>query len=124
VLGLSADRTAAVAVAGFAAVVAWVLWRRPAAPRACAALMGGLLLAVTPVQPWYAVTLLAVAAVAGRPAWSAVAVAGYPYFFAVILDAPDQVTIGRRAYGLALVVVVLGAVVAVRRRPEPAEAVP
>jgi hypothetical protein len=124
VLGLSADRTAAVAVAGFAAVVAWVLWRRPAAPRGCAALMGGLLLAVTPVQPWYAVTLLAVAAVAGRPAWSAVAVAGYPYFFAVILDAPDQVTIGRRAYGLALVVVVLGAVVAVRRRPEPAEAVP
>lgn len=124
VLGLSPDRTAAVALVGFAAVVAWVLWRRPAAPRACATLLGALLLAVTPVQPWYAVTLLAVATVAARPAWSAVAVAGYPYFFALILDYPTQVTVGRRAYGLALVVVVGGALVALRRRPAPAEAVP
>ncbi|MDQ6724912.1 MAG: DUF2029 domain-containing protein, partial [Actinomycetota bacterium] len=124
VLGLSADRTAAVALIGFATVVAWVLWCRPPAPRACAALLGALLLAVTPVQPWYAVTLLAVATVAARPAWSAVVVAGYPYFFALILDYPDQVTLGRRVYGLALLVVLGGAVIAFRRRPERAEAVP
>jgi len=124
VLGLSADRTAAVAVAGFAAVVAWVVWRRPAAPRACAALLGALLLAVTPVQPWYAVTLLAVATIAVRPAWSAVAVAGYPYFFALILDAPATVDIGRWAYGLALVIVTAGALAARRRPHERAEAVP
>ncbi len=76
------------------------------------------------MQPWYAVTLLAVATVAARPAWSAVAVAGYPYFFALILDYPTQVTVGRRAYGLALLVVVGGALVALRRRPAPEEAVP
>jgi hypothetical protein len=79
--------------------------------------MGGLLLAVTPVQPWYAVTLLAAATVAGAPAWAAVAVAGYPYFFAVILDSPDAVTIGRVAYGLAVLTVVLAARVRSRRLP-------
>jgi len=107
--GLAANPTAAIAAAGFLAVVIWVVLRRPAAPRACAALLGALLLAVTPVQPWYAVTLLAVATVAGLPAWAAVAVAGYPYFFALILDAPQVVTIGRLSYGLALAVVILGA---------------
>jgi hypothetical protein len=71
-------------------------------------LLGALLLAATPVQPWYAVTLLAMAAVAVRPAWSAVAVAGYPYFFAVLLDSTHAVTIGRVSFGLALTVVVLG----------------
>jgi hypothetical protein len=60
------------------------------------------------VQPWYAVTLLAVATVAAAPAWSAVAVAGYPYFFAVLLDTPHAVAIGRVSYGLALAVLVAG----------------
>jgi hypothetical protein len=46
--------------------------------------------------------------VAARPAWSAVALAGYPYFFAVLLDAPHAVAIGRLSYGLALVVLVAG----------------
>jgi hypothetical protein len=119
VLGLSPDRTAFLAFAGLAAVAVWVVVRRPLAPRAAAALMGGLLLAVTPVQPWYAVTLLAGATVAGAPAWAAVAVAGYPYFFAVILDSPEAVTIGRVAYGLALLTVVIAA--RVRSRPLPAE---
>jgi hypothetical protein len=96
------------AVAVYAAVVAVVLGRRPAAPEAFAALLGGLLLVATPVQPWYAVTLLAVAAVAGRAVWTAVLVAGYPYFFAVILDHPHSVAIGRWGYGLAAVIVVLG----------------
>jgi len=107
ILGLPPGLTAVLAASGFLAVGAWVLLRRPAAPRACAALFGALLLAVTPVQPWYAVTLLVVAAVAGAPAWSAVAVAGYPYFFAVILDSPHAVAVGRVSYGLALTVVVL-----------------
>ena len=106
-LGLPAEPTAAVAAAGLVAVAGWVLLRRPDPPRGCAVLVGALLLAITPVQPWYAVTLLAAAAVAVRPAWSAVAVAGYPYFFAVILDSPHAVAIGRVSFGLALVVVVL-----------------
>jgi hypothetical protein len=116
-LGLSPGPTGALAFAGLAAVAAWVVVRRPLAPRAAAALMGALLLAVTPVQPWYSVTLLAVAAVAGAPAWSAVALAGYPYFFAVILDSPDAVTIGRVSYGLALAAVVVAGRAGSRRPP-------
>ncbi|MDQ4091378.1 MAG: hypothetical protein M3163_13920, partial [Actinomycetota bacterium] len=87
---------------------AWVLVRRPDVPRGGAMLIGALLLAVTPVQPWYAVTLLAVATVAAAPAWSAVALAGYPYFFALLLDSPHTVAIGRASYGLALVMLVAG----------------
>ena len=108
VLGLPAGATAVVAAAGVAAAAGWVLLRRPDVPRGCAVLFGALLLAATPVQPWYSVTLLAMAAVAVRPAWSAVAVAGYPYFFAVLLDSPHAVTIGRVSFGLALTVVVVG----------------
>lgn len=105
-LGLPPALTAVLAGAGLAGAGAWVLRRRPEVPRGSAALVGALLLAVTPVQPWYAVTLLAVATVAARPAWSAVAVAGYPYFFAVLLDSPHAVAIGRVSYGLALAVLV------------------
>ena len=101
-LGLPAGATAAVAAAGVLAVVAWVLVRRPPAPRAFAAVLGAALLAATPVQPWYAVVLLAVATVAVEPRWTLVVAAGYPYFFAVILDALHTVAIGRVSYGLAL----------------------
>ncbi|MGI8808001.1 MAG: glycosyltransferase 87 family protein [Acidimicrobiales bacterium] len=107
-LGLPTGPTAALAGAGVVVVAGWVLLRRPDVPRGCAALLGALLLAVTPVQPWYAVTLLAVATVAARPAWSALAVAGYPYFFAVLLDSPHAVVIGRVSFGLALFLVGLG----------------
>ena len=112
-LGLPAVPTAMLAAAGFAAVVAWVLVKRPEVPVAFVTLLGGLLLATTPVQPWYAVPLLALAVVAVRPEWTLVAAAAYPYFFAVILDAPHTVAIGRLSYGLALAGVV---VVGVRRR--------
>ncbi|MDP1803827.1 MAG: glycosyltransferase 87 family protein, partial [Acidimicrobiales bacterium] len=108
-LGLPPALTAGLAAAGLAGAAGWVLLRRPEVPRGSAVLVGALLLAVTPVQPWYAVTLLAVATVAAKPAWSAVAVAGYPYFFAVILDSPHAVAIGRASYGLALAVLVAAA---------------
>ena len=114
-LGLPPAPTAALAAAGVVAAGAWVLVRRPDVPRGGAVVLGALLLAVTPVQPWYAVTLLAVATVAGAPAWSAVALAGYPYFFAVVLDSPDAVAIGRISYGLALVVLVAGGRLYTRR---------
>jgi hypothetical protein len=107
-LGLPAGPTALVAAAGVAGIAGWVLLRRPVTPRGCAALLGGLLLAVTPVQPWYAITLLAVATIAALPRWSAVVVAGYPYFFALLLDSPHTVAIGRLSYGLALVVILAG----------------
>ena len=107
-LGLPPALTAALAAAAVAGAAAWVLPRRPDVPRGAAMLIGALLLAVTPAQPWYAVTLLAVATVAAAPAWSAVALAGYPYFFAVLLDSPHAVTIGRVSYGAALAVLLAG----------------
>ena len=106
--------TAVVAAAGLFGAAAWVTARRPGPPRAFAVLMGALLLATTPVQPWYAVTLLAAATVAAAPAWTLVAAAGYPYFFAVILDAPHTAAFGRASYGMALAGVAAGA--ALRRR--------
>jgi len=112
-LGVGGDPAGIIAAGGLLLVGAWVLWRRPGVPASAAALLGGLLLAATPVQPWYAVPLLAVAAVAARPVWAAVAAAGYPYFFAVILDSPHAVVIGRVSYGVALAAVI----VAARRRP-------
>jgi hypothetical protein len=108
-LGLPPGPTAALAACGLAAVVGWVGLRRPDVPRAWAALLGGLLLATTPVQPWYAVSLVAVAAAAARPGWMLVAAAGYPYFFAVILDHGHPVAIGRLSYGLAFLAVAVGA---------------
>jgi hypothetical protein len=45
--------------------VTWVAVRRPAALQAAALLLATLLLAATPVQPWYAISLLAVATLAG-----------------------------------------------------------
>jgi Glycosyltransferase family 87 len=101
-LGLPGGATGALAATGVLAVTAWVLLRRPPAPRAFAALLGPVLLAATPVQPWYALALLAAATVAGEPRWALVVAAGYPYFFAVILDAPHTVAIGRVSYGVAL----------------------
>jgi len=91
-----------------------VLWRRPPAPAAAALLLGAVLLAASPVQPWYAVSLLAVATVAGQPWWAGVAVAGYPYFFAVILADRHAVGIGQVAYGMACALAVLGAALAAR----------
>jgi hypothetical protein len=104
--GLPAAATVALAVAAAAALVTWVVARCPPPPGGAALLVGGLLLVATPVQPWYAVTLLALATVAAQPVWACVAAAGYPYFFAVILDHPATTRIGQAGYGTALLVVV------------------
>ena len=90
----------ALAVAG---AIAWVWARRLPAPVGAAVLMGTLLAAASPVQPWYAVTLLAFATLAVRPQWAAVVAAGYPYFFAVILLHPHRAGLGELLYSLAVV---------------------
>ncbi len=110
------------AVVAVVAAVAWVLARRPSVPTASALLLGVLLLAVSPVQPWYAVSLLAVATVAGLPGWAVVTVAGYPYFFAVILANRHVVGIGQTAYTAAAAIVVAagGLAVLLARRHRPA----
>ena len=99
-----------VSVLALASVVALVVWRRPPVPQAACLLLGGLLLVASPVQPWYAVSLLAVATIAARPSWAVVLVAGYPYFWAVILNEGHTTGVGQLAYTLAAAVVVLAAV--------------
>jgi Glycosyltransferase family 87 len=115
-LGLSGDAAALAAAVLLAAVVAAVAWaRRPVDPaRAVAVVMGAMLLVATPVQPWYAVVLLAVAAAAAEPRWAVLAIACYPYFFAVILDAPHAVAIGRLSYLAGCVPLVLARLDAAR----------
>ena len=105
-LGLPGPATMALAAAALLGMGGWVLWRRPPFPQAAALLLAALFLTVTPVQPWYATALIAVAVVSGWPWWAAVAGAGYPYFFAVILDNPHAVGLGRVGYGAALAVLV------------------
>jgi len=97
--------------------LAWVWVRRPPAASGAALLMGTLLLAASPVQPWYAVTLLAFAALAAEPGWSAVVAAGYPYFLSVILLHPHRVGIGQLAYGLAAIIAVAAGARSMRRCP-------
>jgi len=72
-------------------------------------------LVVTPVQPWYAELVVAVAALEGRWELLAVAAAPYPLYFGTILDKakPDFGTI---SYGIAALVV-LGATVWRHSRP-------
>lgn len=70
-----------------------------------ARLLAALLLVVTPVQPWYAILLVALVALSGWWPGLAVAAAGYPLFVATILDGPAEL-VGRLSYGAAAVVVV------------------
>jgi hypothetical protein len=74
-------------------------------------------LIVTPVQPWYAGLVVAVAALDGRWELLAVAAAPYPLYFGTILDKakPDFGTV---SYGVAALVV-LGATVWRNSRPTP-----
>jgi len=104
-LRVPGDLAGAVSVGALVAASVWVWTRRPPAPTGAVVLMGTLLLATSPVQPWYAVTLLAFAALAVEPAWAALLAAGYPYFFAVILLHPNRVGVGQLAYTLAALAV-------------------
>jgi hypothetical protein len=116
-LGLPGPLAAVVSIAAVVATAVWVAWprRQPLpAPDAARILLVALFLATTPVQPWYAVAAVAVAALSGRPWAAAVTIAGYPYFFGVLLDY-HAVTIGRVSYGAALLVVLVTAVA----RPAP-----
>lgn len=105
--GLPGPITTGLAVGGVVATAGWVAWRRPPMPSGAAMILTALFLATSPVQPWYATSLLAVGALAGLPWVAAVAVAGYPYFFAVILDDPHVVAIGRASYGAAAAIVLV-----------------
>lgn len=96
-------------VAAGLAVAAWRAWTSPRPPEAAAAsLVGVALLLATPVQPWYALLLVAVATLARAWWWVPLAAAGYPLYLATIFDGPD-VLAGRVGYGLAAAMVAAGA---------------
>lgn len=108
VLGLHGNLATVAAVSAVVVAGGWVAWRKPELPQGALVLLGTLLLATTPVQPWYAVALVPLAALAARPYWAAVTAAGYPYYFAVIVASRHPVGIGRASYGTGLAAVVAG----------------
>ena len=99
-VGLDGVLASVVAALLLVALGVWALRTRRELPDAATRLFAGVLLVVTPVQPWYAVLLLALATWAR--AWWVVplTVAAYPVYFAAVLAGPD-VAYGRIAYGLA-----------------------
>ena len=110
--------TALVAAAALAvAVRVLVLARRagaaPAgdlAPAACL-LLGAALLLASPVQPWYGLPLVALAALAARPVGAVVPALTYPLFFAVIDTGPSDAVsrLGSACYLTTLAVLLLTA---------------
>jgi len=109
-IGLSGWPAGAAAAIAMAATIAWVVRRRPTVPIAACVLLAAIVLIATPVQPWYAVALLAAAPLVPWPAAVGVVLTGYPYFFAVILD-------DRHAAGLGRVCFAIAAAAAVVARP-------
>jgi hypothetical protein len=84
------------------------------APAGCL-LLGAALLLSSPVQPWYGLPLVALAALAARPVWAVVPALTYPVFFAVIATGPSPAVwrTGSACYLGALAVLLLAAL---RRR--------
>ena len=116
-IGLSGRVAQDVALVVIAGAAGWSLLRRHApAARVAVELTGIVFLVVTPVQPWYALLLVALAAFAGRAEWLLVALAGYPLYFAAVLNG-NMTVLGRLPYGIAAVGVI--AATGVRHFGEP-----
>lgn len=96
-----------VAVVVLLALVGLVLRAGGPPERVAVRLVGALLLVATPVQPWYALLLVALAALAREWWWPAVGAAAVPLYLAAVLDGPVT-AVGTVSYALALVVVVAG----------------
>jgi hypothetical protein len=121
-IGLTGTLAQVVAVGVVLGTAAWVVAQREqlAVDVAMRRLLGALLLVATTVQPWYAVPLAALAALEGAWWWLAVAAAGYPLFFRTLEKVPlpgwPAYQVGQLAYGTALAVVLVGGLLAARRR--------
>jgi hypothetical protein len=114
-LGLRGTAATVVMVLTLLAAMLWLTRSAMPLPEAGVRLFAAVLLLVTPVQPWYGLLLLALVGLTG--AWWAVpvAAAGYPLYFATILDGPAT-GVGQLAYGLAAAVVLTAAGSAALRR--------
>ncbi|MFI9586233.1 glycosyltransferase 87 family protein [Streptomyces sp. NPDC052236] len=104
------------------AVVGHVLWRGdPERPWSGALLVTGTaFLLLTPGYSWYALLLVALAALDGRWEWLAVAVAGAAKYVSVNMDVLGE-TVGTPAYAIAAGVVLTGYVLRRRHSPPPVE---
>ena len=116
--GLTGTPATVVVILALAAVLGCLLRGDLPLPQAGVRLLVAVFLLTTPVQPWYALLLLALVVLTGD--WWAVpmAAAAYPLFFATILDGP-AVTVGRLSYGVAGLVALAAAVLR-RQRGVPA----
>jgi len=105
--GLSglAAQVVAVMIIAVGACAAWAVARDGDGDVRARCLLGGALLLITPVQPWYALALVAIAALGGAWWWLAVAVAGYPIYLDAILGNGRPEAVGRLSYGLAALAV-------------------
>jgi glycosyl transferase family 87 len=106
ILGLPGSVATALAVLVLAAVTAHVVRTGYEPAFGLALVLAALILVTTPVQPWYAVTVAGLGALAGIPWLVIVGLAAEPYYAAVILNDPHQVAAGRISYGIALALMV------------------
>jgi len=105
---LGADHAQPVALALVAALAAAAAWRTdPRAPERAALLVaGGSLLVVNPAYPWYGLLAVALAALAGRPRWAAVALGPALAYSAVAVPGIDDA--GLVGWTVAAAVVLVG----------------
>ena len=115
-LGLRGPAAAVTVAAASAALLVVLLRSDLPLPQAAVRLMAGLLLLATPVQPWYALLLLALVVVTGTWSLLPLTAAAYPLFFATILDGP-AVLAGRLSYGAAALVLLVAVVRTARAAP-------
>ncbi|MCA1711357.1 MAG: glycosyltransferase 87 family protein [Actinobacteria bacterium] len=106
-VGLRGAVATAAAVLLLAGIGIWALRTTLPLRAAAVRLMAATLLVVTPVQPWYAVLLLALATLSRAWAVVPLTVAAYPVYFGAVLDGPYEVY-GRISYAVAAVAVVAG----------------
>lgn len=105
---LGARHAQAAALGLVAALAAAAAWRSdPRTPERAALLVaGGSLLVVNPAYPWYGLLAVALAALAGRPRWAAVALGPSLAYSAVHLPGVDDA--GLTGWTVAVAVVVVG----------------
>jgi hypothetical protein len=105
-LGLRGAAASVVVALTLLGVAFWSLRTRLPVRDAALRVMVVVLLLVTPVQPWYAVLLVALATLT-RSWWALpIAAASYPLFFSTVLH-DNGVLIGRLSYGVALLAAVV-----------------
>jgi Glycosyltransferase family 87 len=115
-LGLPGPVTTVLAIAVVAAATVHVARAGYDPAAGLTVVLVSLILVTTPVQPWYAVSVAGLGALAGRPWLVVLGLAAEPYYATVILADPHQVAAGRVGYGAALVVIVGYGVAGLRRR--------